>query len=94
MKLVDLLDLANRGYPDGFLAEYYDSRTGDLKRGSGDTLAEFIVKELTDTFDSEADDELQIATAVHMLERAVGDLEDAIAAVNGSPGRSSSDDRR
>ncbi len=86
MKLVDLLDLANRGYPDGYLTEYYDARTGEPKSGSGDTLAEFIVKELVDTFDSEAEDELQTATAVQMLEHAVGDLEDTIAALNGLPG--------
>jgi hypothetical protein len=52
MKLVELLNAANQGYPDGYLAEYYDTKTGVLKkRGSGDALAKFIVLELIDTFD-------------------------------------------
>lgn len=75
------MDLANRGYPDGYLAKYYDARTGELKSGSGDTLAEFIVKELVETFDCEAKDELQMRTAVQMLERAIGDLADTVAAL-------------
>jgi len=92
MKLVELLDLANRGYPDGFLAEYYDSVIGGPKRGSGDTLAEFIVKELTDTFDDEADDETQISVAVQMLTRAISDLALTVAALHG-PVQSPGDDR-
>lgn len=84
MKLVELLDLANRGYPDGYLAEYYDKKTGGLAHGSGDGLAEFIVKELKDTFDDDAKDEEQIEVAVHMLERAMDDLAETITALNGS----------
>ena len=60
MKLLELLNTANRGYPDGYLAEYYDTRTGERKSGSGDTLALFVVIELTETFDPEADDEARI----------------------------------
>ncbi len=93
MKLVELLDRANRGYPDGYLAEYYDKKTGKLKRGSGDTLAEFIVKELADTFDDDADDKTQIDTAVHMLERAMDDLVLTAAALDGSL-QAPRDDRR
>ena len=52
MKLPELLNAANKGYPDGYLAEYYETKTGARKRGSGDTLAEFIVLELIDTFDA------------------------------------------
>ncbi len=84
----------NRGYPDGYLAEYYDARTGEPKSGSGDTLAEFIVKELKDTFDGEADEVTQVIVAVQALECAMAELEDTIAALeNGSPNRSSTDDR-
>lgn len=58
MKLLELLNAANEGYPDGYLAEYYDTKTGALKKhGSGDTLAKFIVPELIDTFDSKASDD-------------------------------------
>lgn len=46
MKLIDLLNIANKGYPDGFLSEYYNHESGDPIDGSGDTLAKFIVIEL------------------------------------------------
>jgi len=53
MKLLELLNAANQGYPDRDLAEYYDTKTGALKKhGSGDTLAKFIVLELIDAFDA------------------------------------------
>lgn len=70
MTLLELLDAANQGYPDGYLAEYYDTKTGKRKSGSGDGLAQFIVLELIDTFDSEATDDSQIGTATQVLERA------------------------
>lgn len=64
MKLLELLNAANQGYPDGYLAEYYDTKTGTRKRGRGDTLAEFIVLELIDTFDPKTDDDAQIGIGV------------------------------
>ena len=79
MKLVELLDRASQGYPDQYLREYYDRNTGERKRGSGDFLAEFIVTELSETFDSEASDEEQIDLGVHALENAIEDLQHTIA---------------
>jgi len=81
MKLVDLLNKASAGYDDDFLSEYFDTDTGDLKEGHGDTLAEFIVVELTETFDSDGDDEDQMSEAVRVMERAKRDLEDVITAL-------------
>ena len=81
MKLPELLNAANQGYPDGYLEEYYDTKTGARKRGSGDTLAEFIVLELIDTFDSKSPDDSQIGIATQMLERARRDLLDVIQAL-------------
>jgi len=49
LSLVELLNLANEVYDDGCLAEYFDSDTGTPRAGSGDTLAEFIVREIHDT---------------------------------------------
>lgn len=88
MKLLELLNAANHGYPDGYLAEYYDAKTGSRKRGSGDTLAEFIVLELIDTFDSKADDDSQIGIAAQLLERARTDLLGVIQALRNWPGTS------
>ena len=83
MKLAELLNAANQGYPDGYLAEYYDTKTGALKKhGSGDTLAKFIVLELIDTFDSKASDDSQIDEVTRVLESARRDLLGVIEALD------------
>lgn len=78
MTLLELLNKANEEYEGGFLSEYYDENTAEKKEGSGDTLAEFIVIELTETFDAEADDSDQIQTAVDAIEMAMRDLHSVI----------------
>jgi hypothetical protein len=81
--ILELLNAANQGYPDGYLAEYYDTKTGALKkRGSGDTLAKFIVLELIDTFDSKASEDSQIDEATRVLESARRDLLGVIEALD------------
>lgn len=81
MTLIQLLDLANQGYPDGFLAEYYDPETGEARASSGDTLALFIVQELRETFNGAAEDEDQIGRAVRAIEKAREDLDGVLAAL-------------
>lgn len=81
MRLVELLNKANKGYFDGYLTEYYDEKTGKLKSGSGDALAEFIVKALTDTFEESASDAAQIREAMHVMYNAQGELTSVIAAL-------------
>ena len=44
----------------------------------GDTLAEFIVRELCDTFDAKADTPAQVAEAVRVLNRAKADVAEII----------------
>lgn len=73
--LVALLNIANEAYPDGYLAEYFDSETGERREGSGDTLAQFIVAELRDTFNAEASRDEQIREARLALSNAIDDLE-------------------
>ena len=85
MTLLELPNAANQGYQDGYLVEYYDTKTGARKRGQGDTLAEFIVLELIDTFDSKTPDDSQISLATQMLERARRDLLGVIQALEGEP---------
>ena len=80
MTLVELLKLANSAYPDGYLAVYYDSR-GRKRAGSGDTLAQFIVTELIETFAPKASEEDQIENAIAQLELARTDIDDVIAAI-------------
>ena len=54
LSLVELLNIANAAYDDGYLAEYFDPGTGASRAGSADTHAEFIVREIRDPFDSKA----------------------------------------
>lgn len=94
MTLVQLLDLANQGYPDGFLAAYYDPETGEPKDGSGDTLALFIVRELQETFDPHASNKAQTIQAVRRLHKAQEDLSSVIAALAGQAAGSAKGDTR
>ena len=47
MKLPELLNVANQGYPDGYLAEYYDTKTGARKSGRGDARLGRRVRRIT-----------------------------------------------
>ena len=71
MKTIEILEAANKYYPDEFLSVYYDEDGDYIYDQSGDGLAEFIVLELIDS----ADD---IDSAVFVLERAKRDLDLAI----------------
>ena len=82
LTLLELLNLANEAYPDGFLAEYYDPKTGERQRGGGDSLARFIVAELSETFDPDASREAQVQEARNALNHAVDDLECVIEALS------------
>lgn len=76
--LAEILNIANEAYPDGFLSEYYDTRTGKRKTGSGDLLAEFIVEEITEVFDATATKEQNLEAAKKAILRAGSDA-DAVA---------------
>lgn len=78
LSLVELLNIANEAYDDGYLAEYFDPDTGASRAGSGDTLAEFIVREIRDTFDSNATRSTQLEEARRVLMNAIDDLESVI----------------
>jgi hypothetical protein len=78
LSLLGLLTLANEFYPDGFLTEYFRPATGERRNGSGDTLAQFIVIELSETFDSAAPRGAQLEEARRVLNRAIDDLDRVI----------------
>jgi hypothetical protein len=90
MTLVRLLELANRGYPDRDLGRYFRADGSErAPEHSWDTLAQFIVRELRDTYDPDASELKQLAEAVRVLERAKRDLDGVIAVLTCaiSPGR-------
>ena len=84
MNKLELLNLANKGYPDGFLSEHFDPETGDYVDGRfGDALAAAIVAELTDTFDPDLPDKDQVEIAIYFLSKYARDIaavQDALAA--------------
>jgi hypothetical protein len=75
LTLVALLGLANEAYPDDELAGYFDPKTGEPRQGDGDGLAQFIVRELRDTFDRGASRDGQIEEARRCLNNAIRELE-------------------
>ena len=81
LTLAGLLNMANEGYSDGYLSEYFDTETGEPRDGEGDTLAKFIVLELKDTFDPDATREEQIEEARRVLNNAIRDIEQVIQAL-------------
>lgn len=78
LSLTELLNSANKGYDENYLSEYFDPATGKLKAGSGDSLAEFIVCELRQTFNQNSTRSQQVGLAVRVLERANRDIQNAI----------------
>lgn len=77
MKLESLIEAASAGYPDGLVQQYYD----EPGENHGDSLAKFIMIELSETFDEDAGDEDQLLTAIRQLRRARNELETVIAAL-------------
>ena len=82
MKLNELIEIVSAAYPDGLIAvEYWDFKRECPRRNpkGGDTLALFIALEIKDTYDADATDEEQLATALRAIDRARGDM-DAVSA--------------
>jgi hypothetical protein len=82
MQLVTILNKANVAYLDGFLSEYYDENTGDMKNGSGDSLARFIVAEISETFVASSSDADQLKEARRVLLNGIEDLQGVVTALN------------
>lgn len=80
MTFIQLLEIANKGYPEVDLMEcIHEDANGvihiEVNGELGDTLAEFVVQELYDTFDPDARDIKQLACAEVAIEKAVNDLQ-------------------
>ena len=72
MDLDRITGIAGSAYPDGLVEDYREDPDGD----HGDMLAEFIVKELKDTYDGEAIDAEQLDTALSAMRTAICELQD------------------
>ena len=78
MKLNGILEIVHRAYPDEHTRRCWDAKKRKVRTGTGDTLAEFIIREIVDTYDAAATDRAQIADAVLAMNKAQSDL-DAVA---------------
>ena len=87
MKIEELMAIAIENYPDGVVSEYWtppDARSAALGEvgtvnwdsPAGDTLALFVVAELCDTFDAEADTVSQLYEAGRAMDVASNGLKD------------------
>lgn len=84
MQVNELIRIASAAYPDGLIAEeYWDFERGHPRKNpdGGDTLAQFIANEISDTYDPDATDRAQIRTVRKALSMARGDLAAVMAAL-------------
>lgn len=76
MTLNQLIVRAAIAYPEAAVLDCWDmGRERPLKRDNGDTLALFVARELRDTFDPQAEEATQIATAVRAMQTAADELQ-------------------
>ncbi len=81
MKLNDLIIRAAVAYPEAAVLENWNTEKGSPRQDKGnDTLALFVVRELYGTFDPEADEGTQIATAVSAMQTAADELQSVASA--------------
>lgn len=74
---IELLEIATKAYGDDRYLENYYTKDGRLNRkGTGDTLAKFVVIELLETFDPKATKQAQIYQAMQVMESAQYQLAD------------------
>ncbi len=79
MTLDEIIQMADEAYPDGLVARAHKGE--DV----GDTLAMFIVRELTDIYDPDASDAEQAAAASGALGTAIDELQAVCSALENLP---------
>lgn len=80
MKINDLIDHANRFYPDCMIQQNWDYVKSRPKnpRACADTLAVFVCLEIESTFNPEASDEDQLFEAARAIQTAVDELSSVV----------------
>jgi len=79
MTLSEIIAIASNAYPDSAVDAYFE----DLEGQHGDTLAEFIVRELQDVYDADASSQDQLSEAARAIRRARDELDQVLAALEG-----------
>ena len=87
MTLNQLICSAASVYPEAFVLEYWDKEASEPQENhlGGDTLAQFIAQEIYDTYDVNASDAEQIASAVKAMQTAADDLQKVADALSNLP---------
>ena len=81
MKLNELLEIVHQAYPDGMTRLCWNSKKGKVRTGTGDTLAEFIVREIVDTFCADTPEKHQLDEALCAMRWAAIELGAVIASL-------------
>ena len=70
-----LVKIADNAYPDGMIAQVFETIHAERSPDEcGDSLATFIVRELIDTYDPDADDRQQLSEAQRVMYAAHTEL--------------------
>ena len=75
MTLNELLEIVHRAYPDEQTRLCWNAKKQKVRKGTGDTLAEFVVGEIADTFDPNLPTEKQLDEALSAMRWACTELE-------------------
>ena len=81
MKLNALLEIVHRAYPEEHTRQCWDAKKQRVLTGTGDTLAEFVVGEVVDTYEETGTDDLQIGAALDAMRWACTELEAVVRAL-------------
>ena len=81
MTLNGLLEIVHQAYPDEVTRTCWDPVRESVRMGMGDTLAEFIVREIVDVFEPDAPDRKQIGDALDAMRWAAIELGAVISAL-------------
>lgn len=84
MELATIIVTAARAYTDEAPLLYFNVTTEQVvkNRSGGDTLAQFVVNELVETFDPDAGNDAQVAMAVTSMQKAADQLQEVANALS------------
>jgi hypothetical protein len=81
----EIIGIANEAYPDSLIEQNFNKDTKKATCGcKGDGLANFIVRELVDTFDPSAPRKKQLTEAARVMRTAIRELESVAARFEGA----------
>lgn len=81
MQLHEIMEIIHPAYPDEETRQCWNPKRNRPCSGAGDGLAEFIVREIADTYDESASDHDQIEEAIRVMQRARFELQNIIEAL-------------